>query len=215
MICTKYGSPVGRVYGFTLIELLVVIAIIAVLAAILFPVFAQARGKARQSACISNLAQVSRAMLMYAGDHDEALPEEFSRAGYGYRESLQPYVANEAVFVCPQQPEDTHVSYGMPAWTAYAVLWDKVASLAVLRDAATVILLAENWSSWYSSRDPVHWTSLWADGNIAWTRHNEGANYAFADGHVKWLRRAQTYGPVCMWWIRPHGPSGECGGRSE
>src|SRR5437868_6204128 len=66
--------------GFTLIELLVVIAIIAILAAILFPVFAQAREKARQTSCLSNLKQLSHAMLMYAGDYDELFPPVVARA---------------------------------------------------------------------------------------------------------------------------------------
>src|SRR5437016_13930229 len=60
--------------GFTLIELLVVIAIIAILAAILFPVFAQARDKARQAACLSNLKQVGTALMMYGQDYDERMP---------------------------------------------------------------------------------------------------------------------------------------------
>ncbi|MEN6304741.1 MAG: prepilin-type N-terminal cleavage/methylation domain-containing protein, partial [Armatimonadia bacterium] len=65
--------------GFTLIELLVVIAIIAILAAILFPVFAKAREKARQSSCLSNMKQMGLACLQYAQDYDEVLP-----AGMGY-----------------------------------------------------------------------------------------------------------------------------------
>ncbi len=64
--------------GFTLIELLVVIAIIAVLAAILFPVFAQAREKARQTACLSNLKQMGTAVMMYSLDYDETLPLGYS-----------------------------------------------------------------------------------------------------------------------------------------
>src|SRR5690554_3954884 len=63
-----------RTGGFTLIELLVVIAIIAILAAILFPVFAQARAKARQTACMSNMKQLGTALLMYAQDYDNVMP---------------------------------------------------------------------------------------------------------------------------------------------
>ena len=67
-------SPACRRRGFTLIELLVVIAIIAILAAILFPVFAQARDSARQSACLSNMKQLGTALMLYGQDYDETLP---------------------------------------------------------------------------------------------------------------------------------------------
>ncbi|MCD6352391.1 MAG: DUF1559 domain-containing protein [Armatimonadetes bacterium] len=70
----RRSHPVARLRGFTLIELLVVIAIIAILAAILFPVFSRAREKARQASCLSNLKQLALATLMYAQDYDETYP---------------------------------------------------------------------------------------------------------------------------------------------
>ena len=107
--------------GFTLIELLVVIAIIAILAAILFPVFAQAREKARQISCTSNYKQEGLCFLQYAQDYDEALPIAFNATysygpatqkynpGYGgvvggldgIPQQLQPYAKNYQIFVCP------------------------------------------------------------------------------------------------------------------
>jgi len=107
----------GR-FGFTLIELLVVIAIIAILAAILFPVFSQAREKARQSNCTSNVRNIAMAHVMYAQDYDEVLPNWVVRTcppqqrfpGYGnngvvalfhFTEFLDPYVRNKQMWFCP------------------------------------------------------------------------------------------------------------------
>jgi prepilin-type N-terminal cleavage/methylation domain-containing protein/prepilin-type processing-associated H-X9-DG protein len=96
--------------GFTLIELLVVIAIIAILAAILFPVFAQAREKARQSGCLSNLKQIGTALMMYTQDYDEAYPCNWygglwpttpDGRQYKWMDAVYPYVKNEQVFSCP------------------------------------------------------------------------------------------------------------------
>ena len=104
--------------GFTLIELLVVIAIIAILAAILFPVFAQARDKARQSACLSNTKQIATAFQLYADDYDETMPCSLDQDGrsitgdpYGFgdmwcwnphaiQSQLYPYCKNYSLFVC-------------------------------------------------------------------------------------------------------------------
>jgi prepilin-type N-terminal cleavage/methylation domain-containing protein/prepilin-type processing-associated H-X9-DG protein len=105
--------------GFTLIELLVVIAIIAILAAILFPVFAQARDSARQTTCLSNCKQLGIALQMYAQDYDEGLPSWpfgsgagklfstplFQQWGYSsWVPVLMPYVKNNGVFACPNGP---------------------------------------------------------------------------------------------------------------
>jgi prepilin-type N-terminal cleavage/methylation domain-containing protein len=108
---------VRRRHGFTLIELLVVIAIIAILAAILFPVFAQAREKARQSACLSNMKQVGTALMMYAQDYDETLPVQENQvpkfwldtAATNYCRGILPYAKNKQIFICP--------SAGKESWT--------------------------------------------------------------------------------------------------
>jgi prepilin-type N-terminal cleavage/methylation domain-containing protein len=92
--------------GFTLIELLVVIAIIAILAAILFPVFARAREQARKASCLSNLNQLGKGLLMYAQDYDETLPPpNYGTCGQpnalAWADMLIPYVKNVKVFDCP------------------------------------------------------------------------------------------------------------------
>lgn len=99
-------QPDLRTKGFTLIELLVVIAIIAILAAILFPVFAKAREKARQTSCLSNMKQVSLGVLQYLQDNNEMFPCGYEGGpewtyGEGWAGSLQAYIKSAAVFKCP------------------------------------------------------------------------------------------------------------------
>ncbi len=101
--------------GFTLIELLVVIAIIAILAAILFPVFARAREKARQTSCLSNQKQIALAFLMYSQDWDERFPAVYNDglipyggSRYIWAQCLVPYIKNQDIFACPGGPNDVN-----------------------------------------------------------------------------------------------------------
>jgi prepilin-type N-terminal cleavage/methylation domain-containing protein/prepilin-type processing-associated H-X9-DG protein len=102
--------------AFTLIELLVVIAIIAILAAILFPVFARAREKARQTSCLSNLKQISLALMMYTQDYDEMTVQRTSEGwaqGWGvtWRSLIYPYMKNAAVLACPSNPRNNVITW--------------------------------------------------------------------------------------------------------
>lgn len=117
--------------GFTLIELLVVIAIIAILAAILFPVFAQAREKARAISCISNLKQIGLAFLMYTQDYDETFPNaavgpsddggcapklSWYNAGGGWTTLVNPYIKAGGIYRCPSAESPFWLTGGPEGW---------------------------------------------------------------------------------------------------
>lgn len=134
--------------GFTLIELLVVIAIIAILAAILFPVFARAREKARQASCASNEKQIALAILMYAQDYDERLPIEFfgwTTTPPTWREIVAPYIKNIQIFQCPSE-STWQYSYGMdPYWTSFSGgYYGETLPLAQFARPAETLLIGEN-----------------------------------------------------------------------
>ena len=107
--CGNHGTSARARRGFTLIELLVVIAIIAILAAILFPVFAKAREQARKTSCLSNMKQIGLGIMQYKQDYDEKFPMAYfyvngatSAGGYvHWTGSMQPYIKSEQLFVCP------------------------------------------------------------------------------------------------------------------
>lgn len=127
--------------GFTLIELLVVIAIIAILAAILFPVFAKAREKARAASCISNERQLGLALMQYISDADETWPcgNEFNvtstgstfPSGRGWAQQVSPYVKSPGLFKCPS--DDTERPAGAP--NNVPISYAMNANLAMLPDA--------------------------------------------------------------------------------
>jgi prepilin-type N-terminal cleavage/methylation domain-containing protein/prepilin-type processing-associated H-X9-DG protein len=109
--------------GFTLIELLVVIAIIAILAAILFPVFAQAREKARAISCLSNLKQIGVAVTMYTQDFDETEPNAYNKWGTmaGWACEVFPYVKSVGAFACPDDTNIGNQSVGEVKSTSFGI----------------------------------------------------------------------------------------------
>jgi len=209
--------------GFTLIELLVVIAIIAILASILFPVFARARENARRASCQSNLKQIALGMFMYNQDYDEKLPRIYtSPAGttdftpnastvatrdVGWAEAMQPYLKSTQIFQCPSEsgaPTATTLDTG----ATYSDYWYNNAvdgqSDATFDYPAQTVLLGDGGagSSAYSSNGCA--ASPCASPDVSGVlatipgggalRHLDGTNFAFADGHVKWLKGAATSG---------------------
>jgi prepilin-type N-terminal cleavage/methylation domain-containing protein/prepilin-type processing-associated H-X9-DG protein len=188
-------APCGR-EAFTLIELLVVIAIIAILAAILFPVFAKAREKARQASCASNAKQITTAMMMYTQDYDEATPRVDHASGYDWYDPHQTYVTNDQVFSCPsaaRRPASltTRTDYLLNALFAHGL------SLAAFDRPAEQVMAAErrdgvDESDYHCFYRPALELSL---ADLEPERHNGGSVYSFADGHVKWLKWNQTLAP--------------------
>ena len=214
-------SGIGR-FGFTLIELLVVIAIIAILAAILFPVFARARENARRSSCQSNLKQIGLGIMQYAQDYDERMVMGASAITPGndviWIELLQPYVKSYQVFQCPSNTLNTRTTQHSPSGNAkvsYMAPIDYKGSNAAigaryvvgpnLSDFANVsqtIAVTEGnaFGSDFCMADG-YWNGVAAPqtdvGGVntapaLFFGHLTTGNQLFADGHVKSMKPLQT-----------------------
>ena len=226
-------------HGFTLIELLVVIAIIAILAAILFPVFAQAREKARAASCVSNEKQITLSWTMYTQDYDETLlPYSNSGVSGGYAFPwtllLQPYSKSYQIYSCPDSTYHIGYTYNanlarndgynaspprllnniaMPAISPVFIDGSSMDGPVTLSNpqglnwpypynqslaffingtataSGRIINDVTNFTSGWTANNPsaAEGTSGGNPGGIIATRHMNGANYSFADGHVKFL----------------------------
>ncbi|MEN6304529.1 MAG: prepilin-type N-terminal cleavage/methylation domain-containing protein [Armatimonadia bacterium] len=182
--------------GFTLIELLVVIAIIAILAAILFPVFAKAREKARQSSCLSNVKQAAMATLQYVQDYDETLPVAIGgRPDWSLFwttvELIQPYMKSRQLIFCPSDPTGSVNFTSFTGLGRYSYVWNRAAfaymvpglPAGAVRSLADLPLPSET-TCFFDGK--MVGMALWAD-----PRHNDGVNVSFFDGHAKWHQRTQ------------------------
>jgi prepilin-type N-terminal cleavage/methylation domain-containing protein/prepilin-type processing-associated H-X9-DG protein len=212
-----------RERGFTLIELLVVIAIIAILAAILFPVFARARESARRTGCLSNMKQVTTGIMMYSQDYDETMPyqQDGDICDYGksphavWINSTMPYVKNKQVYYCPSAdkwpPMPTDVSDSvywynghasakpiaavpLPSESILFVEWAHRTTCTGMRPYPKDKCPPAKQGQSGTCPDTWHPNSTWGVNHQAGDVNQRGANYPFVDGHVRFRTTSQMMG---------------------
>ncbi|MCS7253830.1 MAG: prepilin-type N-terminal cleavage/methylation domain-containing protein [Armatimonadota bacterium] len=183
--------------GFTLIELLVVITIFAILAAILFPVFARAREKARSTGCISNMRQHGLAFQMYLADYDGVYPP-FPQ----WKSRLDPYMKNQDMWKCPSRPQlpwyyGHGYNLGCPPTISGC---DSTPGFPERHEAQIANpgnkILALEWDRCNSGPPNGPYGTYHGGATGFWSVcriHNDGSNILFGDGHVKWMKPEQFH----------------------
>jgi prepilin-type N-terminal cleavage/methylation domain-containing protein len=199
--------------GFTLIELLVVIAIIAILAAILFPVFAQAREKARQSQCLSNTRQIALALMTYAQDYDEMLVMRYPGPNVSWKNSLEPYLKSADIYRCPSNPRartpdvlgkypggyamwlpDPPIAVNMASGAAYP---QPMAGVAYPANSLIILEHSYNWPDtgpYLQYNEPAKDKNALA-GPSEWNSGHDpkACNIIYLDGHAHYSRLIGTF----------------------
>lgn len=219
--------------GFTLIELLVVIAIIAILAAILFPVFARARENARRASCQSNMKQIGLGLAQYSQDYDERYPA-WATADFAnsvvkvWNTNIQPYMKSIQVFTCPSNPDklvtgsgfanhyganfnggdvlsSTTTDKGQGVFAPWAA---PGLHISEFNFPATTIAVCEVS---VPEREALLRVDRSNDANTLWNGHLATGNYLFVDGHVKALKPMATLSSSVNMWTRDNSQTGPDG----
>jgi prepilin-type N-terminal cleavage/methylation domain-containing protein/prepilin-type processing-associated H-X9-DG protein len=205
--------------GFTLIELLIVIAIIALLAAILFPVFARARENARRSSCSSNLKQIGLGLMQYTQDYDERfVPNDgINPVRRAWQDRLMPYLKSEQIFLCPSSTDNYQTISATEFRCSYALnsfyendstlgqMFNQfnVGSIASVEDTVGTMFIADGYDTTGQAIGQIVNSGVAlpaAFPNDFWTgqadlraRHLDTINVAFLDGHVKAMKPSEFY----------------------
>ncbi len=177
------SRPTSPRRGFTLIELLVVIAIIAILASILFPVFARARENARRSSCQSNLKQLVLGVMQYAQDYDESIIANTNQTEAGsWHNIVQPYIKSRQILRCPSQMgADDSPSYGFNYRASQGSdvalgsdhMWMQNANLAVFANPAGTFMLLDSGYVTNRTAPPTQWRETGAGNPLGYVRFTQ------------------------------------------
>lgn len=209
----QWRRPVTKRSGFTLIELLVVIAIIALLAAILFPVFARARENARRASCLSNLKQIGLGVIQYGQDYDERLPlqngsyvGDFTTSGSAsWQKGIYPYTKSWQILTCSSAIYASGSGDNRTSYVSNGVILPDSGSrsLASIPNTAELIMIHEekyitnaSISRPYLAPGGSPTYMAWLYGDEIDNLHFDGGSLLFVDGHAKWMNQTRICTPA-------------------